>query len=168
MSNSGAGIAPAKAPGTLIQKNTLLVIGGWFSLLFAAFQISGIWWPPSGIKWFGGGDLLAQMSQDRPLSYAALCLVIGLIAVGFGAYALSGAGKILRLKLLRTGLTFITVIYLLRGLTVFAEAAGAARGQLPWRFAVFSLIALVVGLIHFGGLMKLFRYGRPGETASKP
>ncbi len=162
MSSSGAGLAPAKAPG--IQKNTFLVIGGWFSILFAAFQISGIWWPASGIKWFGGGDLLAQMSQDRPFSYAALCLVIGLIAAGFGAYALSGAGKIVRLKLLRTGLTFITIIYLLRGLTVFTETASAARGQQPWRFAVFSLIALLVGLTHFGGLMKLFRYGRPGES----
>ncbi len=160
MSTTGAGVAPAKVPGTPIQKNTLLVIGGWFSIAFAVFQISGIWWPASAIRWFGGP---AEMSVTRPVIYALLCLVVGLGVAVFGFYALSGAGKVARLPLLRTMVTTVTVVYLLRGLLLFPQLPTIIRYPTLWRFAEFSLISLIVGFVHLGGLVKLYRYGRPGE-----
>ncbi len=159
MSISSAAVAPAKT-SALIQKNTMLVVGGWFSLAFAVFQISGIWWPASAIKWFGGPD---QMSINRPVSYALLCLVVGLGVAVFGLYTLSGAGKIARLPLLRTMVTIVTVIYLLRGLLLFPQLPFIIQHPTFWRFALFSLISLTVGFVHLGGLVKLFRFGRPGE-----
>ncbi len=158
MSATGAGVAPAKAPGASIQKNTLLVIGGWFSIAFAVFQISGIWWPPKAIAWFGGPD---QMSINRPVSYALLCLVVGVGVAVFGVYTLSGAGKMARLPLLRTMVTTVTVIYLLRGLLLLPQLPSIIKHPTFWRFGLFSLISLAVGFVHLGGLVKLFKYGRP-------
>jgi hypothetical protein len=160
---SATGAAPAKLQSTPYSQNPLLLIGGYFSLLFAVFQISAIFWPVKVIKYFGGP---AELSQTRPITYAILCLVVGAIVAVFGAYALSGAGKIRRLPLLLTMLTAITVIYLLRGLLLIPQITFVVRHPGFLRFAVFSLIALIVGLVHLGGLIKLLKFGRPGEVAS--
>ncbi len=159
MSAPALAVVPSKTP---IERNTPLLIGGYFSLAFAVFQISGIFWPVSGIRYFGGP---ADLRADHFVWYALLCLVVG-IAVGvFGIYALSGAGKIRPLKWLRTTITGTTAIYLLRGLLLFTQAAFIIKHPVYWRFALFSLIALAVGVVHLIGLIKLFKYGRPGEAS---
>jgi hypothetical protein len=71
---------------TLTEKNTLLFVGGYFSLAFAVFQISGVFWPPNAIKYFGGP---AELSQTLPVIYALLCLGVALIVAVFGIYAFS-------------------------------------------------------------------------------
>jgi hypothetical protein len=163
MSATSTGAAPAKLQPIPQSKNILLLIGGYFSLLFAVFQISGIFWPPKGIKYFGGP---VELSQTRPVMYAILCLVVGAAVAVFGVYALSGAGTIRHLPLLRTIITAVTVIYLLRGLLLIPQIPVVLKHPGAMRFAVFSLIALCVGLVHLGGLVKLFKYGRPGDLTS--
>ncbi len=80
-------------------RNVMLIVGGCFSLAFAVFQASGIWWSPEAVKYLGGP---AEMcASNRPL-YAALCIVVAAGAAVFAFYALSGAGVIRRLPLLRT------------------------------------------------------------------
>jgi len=143
--------------------NYALLAGGYFSLAFALLQVSGIWWSPSAIKYLGGP---ADLSVQKPVVYAALCLVVAAGVAVFGLYALSGAGKIRRLPLLRTGLIIITVIYLLRGLLAIPQLPIVLRHPNLMRFLVFSLISLGVGAAYLAGVMYLYRYGRPGEGRS--
>jgi len=142
--------------------NYALLIGGYFSLAFAVFQLSAIWWSPAGIRYFGGP---AQMSVQTPYVYAALCIIFGLAVAVFGIYSLSGAGTIRRLPLLRTVLIAVTVIYLLRGLLAIPQAPVIVKHPEFARFLVFSLIALAIGLVYLCGVVKLCKQGRPEGSA---
>jgi len=143
--------------------NYLLLAGGYFSLAFAIFQFSGIWWSASAVKYLGGP---ADMRVHKPTTYGFLCLVFALGAGIFGLYSLSGAGKIRRLPLLRTVLTVVAAIYLLRGLLAIPQAPVVLTHPELARFLVFSLISLVVGMVYSMGVFHLFRDGRPGESPS--
>jgi len=144
-------------------RNKMLVVGGYFSLAFAVFQTSGIWWSPKAVRYLGGP---AEMcATNRPL-YAALCLVVAVGAAAFGFYALSGAGAIRRLPLLRTALVGITSIYLLRGLLLLPQALAFRRAPtlMPVRFLLMSAVALAVGVVHLAGVAKVLK--RPNAQLS--
>jgi hypothetical protein len=143
--------------------NYLLLAGGYFSLAFAIFQLSGIWWSASAVKYLGGP---ADMRVHRPATYGFLCLTVALGAAIFGLYSLSGAGKIRRLPLLRTVLIIVAAIYLLRGLLAIPQAPMVLKHPELARFLLFSLISLVVGVVYSMGVFHLFRNGRPGESPS--
>ncbi len=155
--------ASASAPQTEPARphNYLLLIGGYFSLTFAAFQVSAIWWSPEVIEYFGGP---ADLKTFRPMGYAALCLAVAAIVGIFGLYALSGAGTIRRLPLLRAGLIVIAAIYLLRGLLAIWQMPMVLKHPHLVRFLVFSLISLCVGAVYARGIVGLYKYGRPGES----
>ncbi len=140
------------------------MLGGYFSLAFAVFQVSGIFWPPDAIRYFGGP---AELSQARPFIYASFCVVVAAIVTVFGLYALSGSGRIRRLPLLRTVIAAATAIYILRGLLLIPQILAVLRQPIPARFLLFSMISLCVGLIHLAGLPPLFirgnRAGLQGE-----
>lgn len=159
MSTAGV-MAPAPAPKRVILSNRLLQGGGYFSLAFAVFQVTAIWWPASTIQYFGGP---ARLSVERPIIYAVLCLGAAAILVLFGLYALSGAGQIRRLPLLRTALIAATAIYLLRGLVLIPQMPLVLKHPEFFRFALFSLVSLCVAIAHAGGVLLLCRHGRPGE-----
>jgi putative oxidoreductase len=153
--------APALQPAP--KRNLMLLIGGSFSLAFALFQLSCIWFPPSLLGYFGGP---VEMSIQRPVVYALVCVAVAVAIAIAGFYALSGAGKIQHLPFLRIMLTGVTAVYLLRGLLLFPQVQFVLHHPGFARFVVFSAIALVVGLVHLGGLISLFRNGRPGEAAA--
>ncbi len=159
MSSSGAATSLAKS-ASVRRQNYLLVVGGLFSLAFAVFQASAIWWSVDLIRYFGGP---VQLRAERPIVYDGLCLVVAGIVAMFGLYALSAAGKIRRLPLVRTTVTTAAVIYLLRGLLIIPQIPQVLKHPEFLRFAVFSAISLLVGGVHFGGVVSLFRHGRAGE-----
>lgn len=160
MSGFGVSLSPASLKTAPIH-NYALLAGGYFSLAFAVLQVTGIWWSPSAIRYWGGPS---ELSVQKPLMYVLLCLVLGAIVAVFGLYALSGAGQIRRLPLLRTGLITVTAIYLLRGLPFVPQVPVVLKHPHLLRFLVFSLISLCVGGIHLVGVVHLHRHGRPGET----
>jgi hypothetical protein len=159
--SSSAVIAPAPTSAPASPHNYLLLAGGYFSLAFAAFQVSAIWWSASSVKYFGGP---AELRMERPILYALLCLAVGAIVAVFGVYALSGAGRIRRLPLLRTVLISVTTIYLLRGLLFIPQVPVVLKHPGLVRFLVFSAISLCLGLVHLAGVVQLYRHGRPGDA----
>jgi hypothetical protein len=158
MLTAASAVAPHDGP--VVRPNYALQIGGWFSLAFALLQLTGIWWPTSAVKYMGGP---AEMKAQHPLQYAALCVALALAVALFGLYALSGAGKIRALPLLRTGMVTISAIYLVRGLLAIPQAPFILEHPNLSRFLVFSLISLGVGAIHAWGTVQLFRHGRLQE-----
>jgi putative oxidoreductase len=141
------------------KSNKYLFFSGLFSLAFAIFQISGIFFPPDLIAYFGGP---VELQAENPLLYALLCLFIGIIVATAGFYALSGAGKFRHLPFLRTVLIAVTAIYLLRGLNIILEIIFMYKHPELNRlhFAVFSLIAFCIGIIHLTGVIQLFKHNR--------
>ncbi len=151
MSSTGV-VTPAVIP----RQNYLLLVGGYFSLAFAVLQLTGIWWSPRAIKYLGGP---AQLSIERPVVYAILCVAVAAIAVVFGVYALSGARKIRPLPLLRTVLAVVSGIYLLRGILAIPQAFFVVKHPELVRFFLFSLISFAIGLLYLAGLVALNRKG---------
>jgi putative oxidoreductase len=140
------------------NRNIYLLTGGLFSLAFAVFQVSAVFWPPEMLTFFGGP---VEMQAENPLMYIFVCVVIGAIIAVAGLYALSGAGIFRRLPLLRTMLVGITAVFILRGLAIINDLR--MINEHPelnlGRFVVFSLFALCVGLVHLIGVIRLFRKG---------
>ena len=77
--------------GNSTANRNALLLGGYFSLIFALFQLSGIFWPPEAIRYFGGP---AELSVTQPILYACGCIIVSVIVAVLGLYALSGAGRI--------------------------------------------------------------------------
>ena len=76
---------------------------------------------------------------------AALVLVI------FGLYALSGAGSIRRLQLLRVGLVGISSLYLLRGLFFILSVLiilGVLDGEILIQGEISTLVFLAAGIVY--------------------
>ncbi|MDP2537942.1 hypothetical protein [Alteromonas stellipolaris] len=98
-----------------MRKNTQLVIAGSLSILAALLHISCIFGGPDWYLFFGAGQRMAQLAAQGDPYPTIVTLIIASILTGWGLYALSGAGVIFKLPLLKTCLILITTIYLLRG-----------------------------------------------------
>jgi len=85
-----------------------------------------------------------------------------------GLYALSGAGKIRPLPLLRAVLSVVTAIYLMRGLLIISETVVSLRRPYPFRLLLFSATALCVGLAHLVGTARLYRTSCAHQARSSP
>ena len=76
------------------------------------------------------------------------------MVVVFGLYALSGAGSIRRLPLLRLGLIGISTLFLLRGLFIIPSILvilGVLKGQLLLQGDISSLVFLAAGIAYAVG-----------------
>ena len=91
------------------------------------------------------------LSAAGHITPTLITLGIAAVLTTWSLYALSGAGVIPRLPLIRSGLSVIAGVYLLRGLAGFVLAA-LAPGERSVGFWVWSsLICLVIGALYFVG-----------------
>ena len=132
-------------------QNMYLVLAGICSLLAALLHLAVIAGGPSWYRTFGAGEQMAQMAE-RGLWYpAAMTLVVAAVLTVWGLYALSGAGIVRTLPLLKPALCAITAIYLLRGLFFgLPQRYLAANSTEFWYWS--SGICLVIGVLHLLGL----------------
>lgn len=135
-----------KAAGRLF-----LALGGIGSLLIAVLHLAIIAIGPAGYRYFGAGELAPMAEHGSPVP-ALLTLCIAVVFAVWGAYGLSGAGVLPRLPLLRPALLAIGAVFCLRGLVLVPALVHLASGRpLVPRLLVFSLVALVIGLLYLGG-----------------
>ncbi len=122
-----------------------LRIGGWANLAIAAAHVIPLIWAWTVFGWVGIEHEMRELAEQG----AALPYVLTLITAGFflvfGLYALSGAGDLRRLPLLRPVLVIIAVIYLLRA-TLAGGIADVLAGDV--KQSVFAAIALLIGLCY--------------------
>ncbi len=135
----------------------LLVAAGFCSLLAAALHVAVIIGGPGWYRFFGAGEAMARMAEQRMLTPSLITLGIAAMLAIWGVYALSGAGVMPRLPLLKLVLPVITGIYLLRGLVgLFApflhdHAVFAQNSVTFWVWS--SVVCLAIGLVHLLGLI---------------
>ena len=130
-----------------MRTNKWLIAGGLLSAAAALLHVGVIVGGPDWYRFFGAGEGMAR-AAERGSSVPALTTIgIALVLLIWALYAFSGAGRIRRLPLLRTGLVTISAIYLLRGLIplpMLATNPAAVDAFVIWS----SLIVLVYGLCY--------------------
>lgn len=134
---------------------TWLALGAALSaiagLLHLCIVVGGAPW----YRFFGAGERMARAAQAGKRYPALVTLAIALVLFICAAYALSGAGLIAPLPLLKFALIAISTVYMLRGLIILPLMVVAADKMTP--FALWSsLICLAYGIVHVVGLTLLW------------
>ena len=129
-----------------------LVAAAAASFAVAALHVAITFSGQAAYEYFGAPGNLVSAARRGSAVPALITLIIALVFGGFGLYALSGAGRAPKLPALRVLLVGISGIYILRGLVVVPEfLLYSFERTLPPRMMVFSVTALVIGLIHAVG-----------------
>ena len=136
------------------KKLWLKIAAGWsffMALCQAVISVS-----PTAAAYFQAPPPLLENRLQLFLIGEAAALVL----VIFGLYALSGAGSIRRLPLLRLGLTGISSLFLLRGLffilTVLA-LLGILEGEILIQGVISDLVFLAAGISYAVGTVLNWR-----------
>jgi hypothetical protein len=121
------------------------------SLAVAVFQ-AVISFSPSWSLYFGAPKSLTS----KPFLLIAGGLLMTVVFIIFGLYALSGAQKIRPLPLLKTGLWVISGIYLPRGLMVIPQllvylGIKSSSETVGLQSLASSAVALMIGLVYIVG-----------------
>lgn len=137
-----------------MEYNTALLVAAGLNLLVALMHIGVIIKGPSWYHLFGAGERFVRAAKAGRRFPAVVTSGIALVLAAWSAYALSGAGVIDPLPLLRPALCVITLVYLLRGLLGPFVLAGTGRST---RFIMISSgICVVYGLVHLVGLAQVW------------
>lgn len=123
------------------------------SLLHLACIVGGGDW----YRFFGAGERMARLDEADSWTPAIITAVIAIILAGWGLYALSGAGIVRKLPLLRTGLVAIAIVLLARASMVAFPATWGP--ELGFTFmAITSAIVGIMGLTFAMGTAKSWAY----------
>ena len=136
--------------------NPYLLAGAVLSAIGALLHLCCIFFGPSWYRFFGAGERMAQLSAAGHIGPTLITVGIASALALWSLYALSGAGAIPRLPLIRVGLCAITGIYVLRGLAGFILAAVAPgeRSVAFWCWS--SVICLGIGALYLVGTRQVW------------
>ena len=136
------------------KKLWLKVAAGW-SFFMAICQTLISVWPAAATYFQAPPSLLENRWQLFWMGEGA-----ALVLVVFGLYALSGAGSIRRLPLLRLGLIGISSLFLLRGLFLILDVLvilGVLAGELLIQGTISTLVFLGAGISYAVGTILNWR-----------
>ncbi len=126
-------------------------LSGVAALLHVAIVFGGAPW----YRFFGAGERMASAAEAGRAYPAIVTLGIALVLGLWAAYALSGAGLLAALPLLKWCLAAITGVYLLRGLAIFPLFLFAREQATPFLLWS-SLICIGYGLVHLFGTVQVW------------
>jgi hypothetical protein len=136
-----------------IAQNTPLLIGATLSAIASLLHVCIIFGGAQWYRFFGAGERMASAATAGSWYPTLVTSGIALLLLAWAAYALSGAGKIPPLPLIKPALCFITSLYLVRGLFIFVVLALIPSKVTP--FLVWSsAISLVYGVVHLLGVIQ--------------
>ncbi|UMR29266.1 hypothetical protein MJ904_19570 [Massilia sp. MB5] len=135
--------------------NMALLLGAALSAIAALLHLGIIVGGPAWYRFFGAGERMATMAEQGKLYPALLTLGIAAVLAAWAAYALSGAGLLAPLPLLKAGLCVIAAVYLLRGLAIVPLLTVARSKSTPFLLWS-SVICLGYGIVHAIGLRQIW------------
>jgi hypothetical protein len=141
----------------------LLKLAGLSSACVAVFHLFVIFAGAPAYRYFGAGEQMAQLAEQGSAVPALVTAGLTVVFAVWALYALSGAGLVRRLPLLRTSLIAIGLVYTLRGLLLAPQVVwffSGYRAAVPPRQLVFSAVALLTGLAYLIGTMCTWRRRR--------
>ena len=131
--------------------NFLLVLAAALSAVAALLHLACIYFGGPWYRVMGAGEQMAQLAESGSSRPTIITLFIACVLFMWSLYALSGAGVIGRLPLLRSGLVAITAVYLIRGfgfVPLMSVIPGRSLNFWLWS----SAICAVFGVVHAVGL----------------
>ena len=136
--------------------NPYLLAGAALSAIAALLHLACIIFGPAWYRFFGAGERMAHLAAAGRMGPAVVTTGIAGVLAIWSLYALSGAGVIPRLPLVRSVLCAITGVYLLRGVAgfVLAVVAPGERSVAFWCWS--SLICLALGALYFVGTRQVW------------
>ena len=134
-------------------RNAFLIAGALLSALAAALHVGCVVFGAPWYRFFGAGERMAQMAIAGNWYPTVVTAAIAFVLAMWSLYALSGAGVIRALPLLRLALCGITAIYLLRGL-VIVPLVVLGKSTPFWWWS--SMICLLIGAVHLIGLSQVW------------
>jgi hypothetical protein len=132
-------------------QNRYLVAGAALSASAALIHLGCIVFGGSWYRLLGAGEHTARMAEAGHWYPAVGAAAIATVLLVWSLYALSGAGAVRRLPLLKFALCTITAVYIGRGLA-FAPLRPLFPGNSITFWLVSSGICLAIGLVHFAGV----------------
>lgn len=136
-------------------RNTFLIFGAALSAAAALAHLGCIVFGAPWYRFLGAGERMAVMASRGHWYPTVVTSVIAAVLLVWALYALSGAGVIRRLPLLRPVLCAITAVYLLRGLA-FAPMLALFPGRSSAFWLWSSAICLAIGLVHLVGVYRVW------------
>jgi hypothetical protein len=144
-----------------MQRNNKLIIAGSLSFLASLLHIACIFGGADWYLFFGAGERMAQLASAGDSYPTIVTLAISSILAGWGLYAWSGAGLIVKLPLLKTCLVLITAVYLVRGVVglfaPFLTSDPVVHQNSISFWIVSSAICCIYGTYYLLGTKKLWR-----------
>ena len=134
-----------------MQKNKFLVLAAVCSGVAALLHLGCIFFGGDWYRFLGAGEQMAQMAEAGHIYPTMITLGITILLAIWSLYALSGAGIILKLPLLRIGLCLIAVIYLLRGVAFLPLMPMFPDNSIVF-WIISSTICFAFGLVYFLGI----------------
>jgi hypothetical protein len=128
--------------------NKWLIGAALMSLAASLAHIGAILGGGDWYRFFGAGEQMARLAEAGSPRPAIMTGIIAAILAGWGLYALSGAGAIRRLPLVRTALVAITLVLVAR--VVMGFFRGAFPPEVGMNFIVASSLIVAVMAAAFG------------------
>ncbi len=150
-----------------MQKNRFLILAAICSGAAALLHLGCIVFGGDWYRFLGAGEQMAQMAEAGLIYPTIVTSVLVAVLIIWSLYALSGAGIIFRLPLLRLGLCIIAAIYLLRGLAFIPLMPMFPENSITF-WIVSSAICFAFGLFYVLGIRQswaqLSRYEKSDLT----
>jgi len=144
-------------------KNGFLIIAALCSGTVAVLHAGCIIFGGDWYRFLGAGEQMAVMADAGDAYPTIVTSVIVVLLTSWAAYALSGAGVIFRLPLLRTALCLIATVYILRGV-FFVPLMPIFPGNSVVFWLVSSMVCLAFGLIYAVGIKQSWEHLGPEDT----
>lgn len=136
--------------------NMLLCLAAGLSAAAAVLHLACIYFGAPWYRALGAGEDMARLADAGSAYPATVTVFIAAILLVWSLYALSGAGVIRKLPLLRTGLVAITAVYLIRGFGFYPLMTLHPDPSLQfWLWS--SAICAAFGIVHALGLWQSWR-----------
>lgn len=135
------------------MSNPWLVAGGLASLAAAAAHALCILGGADWYRFMGAGERMARAVERGDSGPVLITMAITAMLLAWSAYALSGAGWIAPLPLLRPALVAITGVYLLRAAALPAMIRGMPDRGTTFLWVSSAIVALI-GLVHAVGVYR--------------
>jgi hypothetical protein len=134
-----------------VPSNPFLILASVLSAIAALLHLACIYFGGPWYRLMGAGEQMARLAESGSAYPAVVTLVIACILCLWSLYALSGAGVIGRLPLLRPVLAAITAVYLIRGFA-FVPLMSVIPGRSLHFWLWSSAICAIFGIVHAVGL----------------
>jgi hypothetical protein len=135
-----------------------LLVGGICSLVAALLHIGCIIYGASWYRFFGAGERMVNLSNKGSALPTIITLHIAIILTVFGIFTIYSADYMISpLPMTSQALILIMYIYLIRGAFGFLfilKPLGRTKSFWGWS----SCVCLIVGIIHYFGILNFHPY----------